>query len=241
MMQPIREEAFDALLREAAAWRLRQALAALPSEERLRAEYGPLHRLDRRVRRSVRALQKVQQRRVLNRTSRRKMRRILLAAALLAALAAGTLAASAELRLLVKDTLVEWMERNMSIRYEVEGHPLTALPEGYAPHYIPEGFVYSEEDSYQDECSFRNYYTNAEGYSIAIDVWVAEGASVVQSDTEHTYFRQVEYGDGEAWLGTFEDGDDYMFSWIAGGIEHNLYINAILPESEVFRIADNIY
>lgn len=77
----------------------------------------------------------------------------------------------------------------MSIRYEVEGHPLTALPEGYAPHYIPEGFVYSEEDSYQDECSFRNYYTNAEGYSIAIDVWVAEGASVVQSDTEHTYFR----------------------------------------------------
>ena len=76
MMQPIREEAFDALLREAAAWRLRQALAALPSEERLRAEYGPLHRLDRRVRRSVRALQKAQQRRVLNRTSRRKMRRI---------------------------------------------------------------------------------------------------------------------------------------------------------------------
>lgn len=89
MTQPTREEAFDALLREAAAWRLRQALAALPSEECLRAEYGPLHRLDRRVRRSVRALQKAQQRRVLNRTSRRKMRRILLAAALLAALAAG--------------------------------------------------------------------------------------------------------------------------------------------------------
>ena len=56
MTQPTREEAFDALLREAAAWRLRQALAALPSEECLRAEYGPLHRLDRRVRRSVRAL-----------------------------------------------------------------------------------------------------------------------------------------------------------------------------------------
>ena len=102
MTQPTREEAFDALLREAAAWRLRQALAALPSEECLRAEYGPLHRLDRRVRRSVRALQKAQQRRVLNRTSRRKMRRILLAAALLAALAAGTLAVSAELRLLVR-------------------------------------------------------------------------------------------------------------------------------------------
>ena len=64
MTQPTREEAFDALLREAAAWRLRQALAALPSEECLRAEYGPLHRLDRRVRRSVRALQKAQQRRV---------------------------------------------------------------------------------------------------------------------------------------------------------------------------------
>lgn len=28
MTQPTREEAFDALLREAAAWRLRQALAA---------------------------------------------------------------------------------------------------------------------------------------------------------------------------------------------------------------------
>ena len=52
MTQPTREEAFDALLREAAAWRLRQALAALPSEECLRADYGPLHRLDRRVRRS---------------------------------------------------------------------------------------------------------------------------------------------------------------------------------------------
>ena len=35
MTQPTREEAFDALLREAAAWRLRQALAALREQARL--------------------------------------------------------------------------------------------------------------------------------------------------------------------------------------------------------------
>ncbi len=102
MTQPTREKPLT-LLREAAAWRLRQALAALPSEECLRAEMGRCI-VWIGVRRSVRALQKVQQRRVLNRTSRRKMAD-LLAAALLAALAAGTLAVSAELRLLVKDTL----------------------------------------------------------------------------------------------------------------------------------------
>ena len=241
MTQPTREEAFDALLREAAAWRLRQALAALPSEECLRAEYGPLHRLDRRVRRSVRALQKAQQRRVLNRTSRRKMRRILLAAALLAALAAGTLAVSAELRLLVKDTLVEWMERNMSIRYEVEGHPLTALPEGYAPHYIPEGFVYTEEISFTEQNQILLDYENEAGYFVQIAIRIAENGSIVVTDSEHITYKTIDFGEADAYFGTFDDGDGYVMYWFEDGMEHELYINAILPESEVFQIADNIY
>ena len=244
MVGPMDEGTLDALLREAAAWRLERVLSSLPGEEELRAARGPLTRLDRRVARGAAALrrrQRIREERNLPRMSWRRLRRILVAAALLAALAVGTLTVSAELRLAVKNTLVEWGQRNMSIRYEVEGHPLTALPEGYGPHYIPEGFVYSEEDSYEFDDSFGKYYTNEEGYFIAIDAWVAEGASVMQADTEHTHFRQVDYGEGEAWLGTFEDGDGYMFYWFADGIEHQLFINAYLPESEVFRISDSIY
>ncbi len=193
------------------------------------------------MRRSVRALQKAQQRRVLNRTSRRKMRRILLAAALLAALAAGTLAVSAELRLLVKDTLVEWMERNMSIRYEVEGHPLTALPEGYAPHYIPEGFVYNEEISLQSKTKFCLITKMKQVISFKLPLELRENGSIVVTDSEHITYKTIDFGGQTPILVLFDDGDGYVMYWFADGMEHELYINAILPESEVFQIADNIY
>ena len=130
MVGPMDEGTLDALLREAAAWRLERALSSLPGEEELRAARGALTRLDRRVARGAAALrrrQRIREERNLPRMSWRRLRRILVVAALLAALAVGTLTVSAELRLAVKNTLVEWGQRNMSIRYEVEGHPLTAL------------------------------------------------------------------------------------------------------------------
>lgn len=244
MVGPMDEGTLDALLREAAAWRLERALSSLPGEEELRAARGPLTRLDRRVARGAAALrrrQRIREERNLPRMSWRRLRRILVVAALLAALAVGTLTVSAELRLAVKNTLVEWGQRNMSIRYEVEGHPLTALPEGYGPHYIPEGFAYNEEISFANPNQILLDYENEEGYFVQIIITIAENASVVVTDSEHITYKTIDFGEADAYLGTFDDGDGYVMYWFADGMEHELYINAYLSESEVYEIAENIY
>ena len=73
----------------------------------------------------------------------------------------------------------------MDIRYEVDGHKLTELPEGYAPHYIPEGFSYNENNSFAmgNETIFD--YENKEGHFIQITIRIAENASLTSMDTEH--------------------------------------------------------
>ena len=129
----------------------------------------------------------------------------------------------------------------MSIRYEVEGHPLTALPEGYAPHYIPEGFVYNEEISFTEQNQILLDYENEKGYFVQITIRIAENSSIVVTDSEHITYKTIDFGEADAYFGTFDDGDGYVMYWFADGMEHELYINAILPESEVLRIADNIY
>ena len=129
----------------------------------------------------------------------------------------------------------------MSIRYEVEGHPLTALPEGYAPHYIPEGFVYNEEISFTEQNQILLDYENEAGYFVQIAIRIAENGSIVVTDSEHITYKTIDFGEADAYFGTFDDGDGYVMYWFEDGMEHELYINAILPESEVVQIADNIY
>ena len=242
-MQNMTDEQLDLLLQRAGAYRLCRALAALPEEASLRAAWEPLKRLDRRMARSLRALRKRQAHAdgMPRHISWRTAKRVALVALLAASVLCGTLVASAELRLTVKNTIVEWMERNMSIRYEVEGKSLSALPEGYGPHYMPAGFSYCEDESFSDEEGFVKIYRDAQGNFISLEVWLATDASVTQNDTEHTQYEHLDYGDGDAWLGTFDDGDGYIFDWVKEGIEHHLYINAVMDRTEVFQIAGQVY
>lgn len=231
---------FESLLMQAGQEAFRRRIAALPAEETLCAQYGGFSALDQRIHDTWARICK-QQDKTLPHVPWRVLKRIALVAALLAALFIGTLSVSAELRATLKNVLVQWNERNMDIRYEIEGRPLDALPEGYGPHYIPEGFIFAEESSYEDTGAFQKFYRDQDGYHMMISVRIAENASLVSTDSEHTNYEKIDYGEGDAYLGTFENGDGYVMYWYAEGIEHELYINAYLTREEVFMIADNIY
>lgn len=233
---------FDTLLQQAARENFCRRIAAMPPEETLRVQYGDFSALDRRIYDSLKRLRKLRTHQNLpKRLSLRTVKRIALVAALLAAVFCGTLLVSADLRAYVKNIIVEWTERNVGIRYEVGGHTLTVLPEGYAPHYIPEGFAYVAEESYEYVESIEEYYENADGYFIMIDARIANNASAVWTDNEHITYKSINIGETDAYLGTFNDGDGYVMYWFANGIEHEIYINAYLPETEVLKIAENIY
>lgn len=156
------------------------------------------------------------------------------------ALFLGLLTVSADMRAFLKRTIAIWTGPNVDIRYEVDGHKLTELPEGYAPHYIPEGFEFDEEFSERFRGSFQYNYENADGCFIMVTARIAENASLTSMDTEHTSFERIDYGEGDAYFGTFENSDGYAMFWFADGIEHELYISAELSREEVFKIADGI-
>ncbi|MCB7514595.1 DUF4367 domain-containing protein [bacterium 210917-SL.2.15] len=220
-----------------------EELNAVPPRAELRRICGNLSGLDRRIRSALRGQRAERERRAFcpRHVSWRMAKRGALLAAVLMALFLGLLTVSADMRAFLKRTIAVWTGPNVDIRYEVDGHKLTELPEGYAPHYIPEGFVYVETDSYEDGGSFQKVYENADGSFIMVTVRIAENASLTSMDTEHTNFEKIDYGEGDAYLGTFEDGDGYAMFWFADGIEHELYISAALKEDEVFKIADGIY
>ena len=62
-----------------------------------------------------------------------------------------------------------------------------------------------------------------------------ENGSIVVTDSEHITYKTIDFGEADAYFGTFDDEDGYVMYWFADGMEHELYINAILPESEVFQ------
>ena len=244
---------FEELLTRAAAESCRRRRESLPPEEVLQGahDFSALDRcmtpwlkqLDREHGGKTAAREHGQEA-APRRRSLRTLRRIALVAALLAALLMGVLTVSAELRAYVKEVIVQWGERNMTLQYEVDGHQLTELPEGYGPHYIPEGFVYDEESSFVQQSRMLMEYRSEDGSYIQILARVAENASMMNMDTEHTDLHVIEYGDGDAYFGTFENETGYVMFWVEDGIEHELYISYItgnMPESEVYAIAENIY
>ena len=242
MQQP--QISFDELLARAAAESCRRRWEALPPEEFLQSHYD-FSSLDRRMTLWLKQLHREHVRETMpQRISLRTLKRIALIAALLAALFMGALTVSAELRAYVKEIIVEWGEHNMTIQYEVEGHQLTELPNGYAPHYIPKGYVYDEENSFMQQSRMLMEYRKEDGSYIQILARIAENTSMMSMDTEHTDFCDIEYGDGAAYFGTFENETGYVMFWVADGIEHELYISYItgdMPESEVYAIAESIY
>lgn len=235
--------AFEELLTAAAGERFRRRLAALGEEESLRREYGSFSSLDRRIRRALGGRGKERTAAARRRKGRRHiLRRVLIAAAVLAALLLGMFTVSAQMRAYVKNIIVEWTEHNVGIRYEVDGALLTELPEGYGLHYIPEGYVYDEENSFIDQNRLSLVYRNKQGEtgSLYIDMCISENASMVWTDNEHISYEWVTVNDVPAYLGTFIEREGYTLDWAKDGVEHSIYFETDLPIDELYKIAENI-
>lgn len=219
-----------------------EELNAVPPRAQLHRICGSLSGLDRRIRSALRQQRAERERRAFRprQVSWKGAKRAALLAAVLMALFLSLLTVSADMRAFLKRTIAIWTGPNVDIRYEVDGHKLTELPEGYAPHYIPEGFEFDEEFSERFRGSFQYNYENADGCFIMVTARIAENASLTSMDTEHTSFERIDYGEGDAYFGTFENGDGYAMFWFADGIKHELYISAELSREEVFKIADGI-
>lgn len=230
----------EPLLQQAVPEAFRRRIAALPAEEVLQKQYD-FSSLDRRIRAALKRLRKERRVQAAPRgASLRTAKRIALVAALLAALLVGMLTVSAQLRVYVKEIIVEWTQRNVGIRYEVEGHQLTELPAGYGPHYIPAGFVYDTEESFADQSRFSFVYRNGQE-KLLIDGCLSENASMVWTDNEHITFEWVTINGVQAHLGIFTERNGYTLNWAKDGIEHAIYFETNMPVSELYKIAENIY
>lgn len=215
-------------------------IAALPQPRELEALYPDTAAFRARVFSEIGRRQKAERRR---RKPLRLLKRTLLAAAILTSILFCTLMTNAALRAAVVNTIIDWTDRDMGIRFEIEGEPLSALPEGYGPHYIPDRFEFLKNDSAQD-ISFLFYtYQTPDGSSILdIQIQLLENGSMTWIDNEHTKFEQITFNNTSAYLGhSISVGGDeiYILIWPKDGIEHLIYGTVSL--SELFEIAENIY
>ena len=226
------------LMRWALAERAEQELSDMPSPQELQSMLGDLPELRRRVFSDLEGQQKSRSRRPL-----RVLVRALIVAAVLVSILACMMMASAAVRGAVVNTIIDWTNRDVGIRFEVEGEPLSALPEGYAPHYIPEGMVCMEEVSWKSKTGFMYAYQSEDGATVLdIQVGIAENSSMYRIDNEHIIYDKITFNGVQAYLGTFEESRGYVMLWMKDGIEHMIYIcGEGVTLSEVCAIAENIY
>lgn len=161
------------------------------------------------------------------------------AAASLAVVVLFGVSSDASLRAHVVDNIVKPNDRNTLFRYEVEGVPLTALPDGYGPHYIPERFVVEETLSDDSFMRLTLYETIDNKQSVSVTIQVLVNSSAMVGDNEHTTYRTLDFGDADAYLGIWEDDRGHSLHWVSEGMEHFIYGN--VSEEEIMEIARNIY
>lgn len=233
------------LLKWALEERLEREIAGRPAPELLEELYPDTSAFRRRVFEGIERAQKEAIR--PRRLSLRAMKKVLLAAAILISLLACTLMTSAAVRSAVVNTIIDWTDRDMGIRFIVEGEPLTRLPEGYGPHVIPERFHYREDWSYVDEScpNFAAYgYASEDGADVLdISILIAGNSSIYRMDNEHTEFERITFQGVTAYLGhgfsANGQSEIYKMLWVKDGMEH--YIYGTVSLSELFEIAENIY
>lgn len=217
-------------------------LAALPSQQEIDAVLGDTSSFCQQVLDGVQRLLRTRHRG--KRRLLRTVRKTLVAAAILVPLLFCVLMANASVRTAVVNTIIEWTERDIGIRFEVEGEPLAALPDGYGPHYIPEGLILDEEMSYQNtDGNFFYTYASVDGKVILdIQVTIARNGSAYWIDNEHLEHEKITFNGVTAYYGhgTSVGGDEIStLLWLKDGIEHCIYTNVSM--SELFEIAENIY
>lgn len=221
--------------------RTAREIEKLPSPKELKAMFPDTTQFQKRVLDAVARQEKENRRNGLR--ALRIAKNVLVAAAILTSLLASTLMVNAQVRAAVVNTIIEWTERAVGVQFEVEGEPMAALPEGYGPHYIPEGFIYQAASSWKQQDAFSYGYEKAGGIgNLSIEASVANGTSGYWMDNEQIAYDQITFEGEPAYLGTFHDGTGYVMLWVSEGVEVMLYYNdAEATLTELYRIAEQIY
>ena len=241
---------FDALLTLALQEQTRRELAALPDAEALQTLYPDAAGWDKRLRRALAERRKSARKaaRSAPRVRWMPLRRLVTVAAVLVLVLAGALATSAEVRYAVRHAVLQWTNIDLRLTYDTEGTPAPddlTLPQGYADHYVPEGFVLDEGNSYTTEYDFfHKYLGEIDGvectYSVICYAIQAQG-QVDTFDSEHTVYETVEVNGAEATLGTstnYDGGISYYLFWERDGIHHT--VQGDVPRDMILEIAEEI-
>ena len=241
---------FDALLTLTLQEQTRRELAALPDAEALQTLYPDTAGWDKRLRRALAERRKSARKaaRSAPRVRWMPLRRLVTVAAVLVLVLAGALATSAEVRYAVRHAVLQWTDIDLRLTYDTEGTPAPGdltLPQGYADHYVPEGFVLDEGNSYTTEYDFfHKYLGEIDGvectYSVICYAIQAQG-QVDTFDSEHTVYETVEVNGAEATLGTstnYDGGISYYLFWERDGIHHT--IQGDVPRDMILEIAEEI-
>lgn len=242
---------FDALLTLALQEQTRRELAALPDAEALQTLYPDAAGWDKRLRRALAERRKSARKaaRSAPRVRWMPLRRLVTVAAVLVLVLAGALATSAEVRYAVRHAVLQWTNIDLRLTYDTEGTPAPddlTLPQGYADHYVPEGFVLDEGNSYDMEEEFFHGYdrtVNGEKYSYSVTCYVIRPSGQIETfDSEHTVYEMIQVNGIEATLGTssnYDGSTSYYLFWEDNGIHHTVYGN--LAKEEILKIAEAIY
>ena len=216
-------------------------IAALPPLQEIEALLGDTAAFRRRVLEAAAHLLRAG--RCSKRHLLRVVRKTLTAAAILVSLLFCVLMAKASVRAAVVNTIIEWTDRSVGIRFEMTGTPLTNLPEGYGPHYIPEGMIYQDDVSWKVNDQISYSYVSEDGTSaVDIQITIANNSSGYWMDNEHILYDRITFSGETAYLGTFKNGTGYVMLWVNGGIEiYIYYIGSEASLSELYHIAENIY
>lgn len=240
---------FDALLTLALQEQTRRELAALPDAEALQTLYPDTAGWDKRLRRALAERRKSARKaaRSAPRVRWMPLRRLVTVAAVLVLVLAGALATSAEVRYAVRHAVLQWTNIDLRLTYDTEGTPAPAdltLPQGYADHYVPEGFVLDEENALATQTTLlRGYENAAQGQSYYIACYAIQPEGQVSTfDDEHTTYETIDLNGKEATLGTsmnYDGSTSYYLFWESEGIHQSVSGN--VPLDELLTIAQNIY
>lgn len=240
---------FDALLTLALQEQTRRELAALPDAEALQTLYPDTAGWDKRLRRALAERRKLERKaaRSAPRVRWMPLRRLVTVAAVLVLVLAGALATSAEVRYVVRHAVLQWTDIDLRLTYNTEGTPAPAdltLPQGYADHYVPEGFVLDEENALATQTTLlRGYENAAQGQSYYIACYAIQPEGQVSTfDDEHTTYETIDLNGKEATLGTsmnYDGSTSYYLFWESEGIHQSVSGN--VPLDELLTIAQNIY
>ena len=240
---------FDALLTLALQEQTRRELAALPDAEALQTLYPDTAGWDKRLRRALAERRKSARKaaRSAPRVRWMPLRRLVTVAAVLVLVLAGALATSAEVRYAVRHAVLQWTDIDLRLTYDTEGTPAPAdltLPQGYADHYVPEGFVLDEENALATQTTLlRGYENAAQGQSYYIACYAIQPEGQVSTfDNEHTTYETIDLNGKEATLGTsmnYDGSTSYYLFWESEGIHQSVSGN--VPLDELLTIAQNIY